>query len=113
MAPLKKATIRRVSIALLVPGIAGMFWAGTIRASYLDTLPKRPLPEQLRTVPRNIGGTVIYQTEDESALLTRVDIASGSIFLVGAFLGIVYLRRWGMRRMLENDEDEALAEEGR
>jgi hypothetical protein len=56
---------------------------------------------------------VVYQTEDESALLTRVDIASGVIFLVGAALGLIYLRRWGMRRMLENDEDEALAEEGR
>jgi hypothetical protein len=113
MAPLKKATIRHLSIALLVPSIAGMIWAGTIRANYLDTLPKRPVFEQMRVVPRNIGGTVVYQTEEESALITRIDIASGAIFLVGAFLGIVYLRRWGMRRMLENDEDQALVEEQR
>jgi hypothetical protein len=113
MASLKKATIKQISIALLVPSIAGMIWAGTIRASYLDTLPKRPVFEQLRVVPRNIGGTVVYQTEQESSLLTRIDIVSAAIFLVGALFGIVYLRRWGMRQMLENDEDQALAEEGR
>jgi hypothetical protein len=113
MVPLKKATIRHLSVALLVPGIAGMIWAGAIRANYLDTLPKHPVFEQMRVVPRTIGGTVIYQTDEEGALLTRLDIASGAIFMAGAFLGIVYLRRWGMRRMLENDEDQALAEEGR
>jgi hypothetical protein len=77
---------------------------------YLDTMPKWPSPQELRTVPRNIHGTVVYQTAKEDRELNLMEYSSVGVFLVGLGLGLVYLEKWGARQARVVEEDEALTE---
>jgi hypothetical protein len=77
-----------------------------ISTDYLDTMPKLPAPEQMRIVPRNINGRVVYQTAAEDQKLTLIEDCSVGIFLVGLGLGLVYLERWGGYRARELEEEE-------
>jgi hypothetical protein len=63
------ATLRFFSLLFLLPGLAGMLASATISTYYLNTLPKSPAPEEMRLTPRNIHGTVVYQTPDENRRL--------------------------------------------
>ena len=75
--------------------------SAVISTTYLNSMPKSPASEELRTVPRNINGTVIYQTELEDHRLSLVEDSSVGVFLVGLLMGLVYLERWGNDRSAE------------
>jgi hypothetical protein len=62
-------------------------------------------------IPRNIHGTVIYQTEDEDRKLSLLEDGSVVVFLIGLGFGLVYLRRWGISQALAGEEDDKLAEQ--
>lgn len=101
------ATLKFFSLLFLLPGLAGLIIASMVSAHYLDTLPKSPAPDEMRIMPRNIHGTVVYQTVKENRQLNLLDYASVGVFVVGLGLGVVYLAKWGIVRALgaENEED--------
>jgi hypothetical protein len=57
--------------------------------------------------PRNIHGTVVYQTEDEDRRLTRNRIhVHGCFLLVGLGLSLAYLRKWGIVHAIKAEAEE-------
>jgi hypothetical protein len=104
------ARLRVISLTLLLPGLAGLIVSAMFSVHYLDTMPKWPSPQELRTVPRNIHGTVVYQTAKEDRELNLMEYSSVGVFLVGLGLGLVYLEKWGARQARVVEEDEALTE---
>jgi hypothetical protein len=107
------AALRILALVFLLPGLAGLVVSAVISTSYLDTLPRSPAPEQLRVVPRNIHGTVVYQTEKEDRRLSLMEDSSVAVFVIGLGLGLFYLARWGNVRSSElelDDEDLSPAE---
>jgi len=104
------ARLRVISLTLLLPGLAGLIVSAMFSVHYLDTMPKWPSPQELRTVPRNIHGTVVYQTAKEDRELNLMEYSSVGVFLVGLGLGVVYLEKWGARQARVVEEDEALTE---
>ena len=104
------ARLRVISLTLLLPGLAGLIVSAMFSVHYLDTMPKWPSPDELRTVPRNIHGTVVYQTAKEDRELNLMEYSSVGVFLVGLGLGLVYLEKWGARQARVVEEDEALTE---
>jgi hypothetical protein len=103
-------TLRYTALSFLLPGLAGLVFSAMISTHYLDTLPKIPVPQELRMTPRNIHGTVVYQTKGEDGKLSAIEYSSVGIFLVGFGLGLVYLEKWGSARARETEEDEKLSE---
>ncbi len=89
-----------------MPGLAGLIVSAMISVRYLERLPTMPDPAELRMTPRNIHGTVVYQTTDEDLRLTIMEDTSVSVFLVGLGLGLVYLRIWGTSNAINANEDE-------
>ncbi len=104
------ARLRVISLTLLLPGLAGLIISAMFSVHYLDTMPKWPSPQELRTVPRNIHGTVVYQTAKEDRELNLMEYSSVGVFLVGLGLGLVYLEKWGARQARVVEEDDALTE---
>lgn len=100
------AALRFTSLLFLLPGLAGLLIAATVSTQYLDTLPKWPAPAESRITPRNIHGTVVYQTIEEDRRLSILEYGSVGVFLVGLGLGLVYLEKWGSSRAHEPGEDE-------
>lgn len=96
----------------MLPGLAGLILSGILSTSYLNTLPRVPDPSGMRLIPRNIHGTVIYQTGPEDRRLDALEYSSVSIFAVGLGMGLVYLRKWGIARAIDAEDDEFAAEEG-
>jgi len=92
-------TLKAISLALIMPGLAGLIAAAMLSVHYLDTMPRWPSPEEMRTIPRNIHGVVVYQTEPEDRNLNLVEYSSVGVFVVGLGLGLVYLEKWGARQM--------------
>jgi len=87
-----------------------------ISTQYLETLPRDPIPADMRMIPRNIHGTVVYQTEQEDRRLTLFEDSSVAVFVLGLGLGLVYLRKWGIAQALgaeEGDDLDNLAEHAR
>jgi hypothetical protein len=105
-----RATLKFFSLMFLLPGIAGLVVSAMISLNYGSTMPKWPVPEQSRTVPRSINGQVIYQTEEEDLRLNEIEFVSVGVFLVGATLGLVYLGKWGMARAMASDDEDAANE---
>jgi hypothetical protein len=103
------ATLRFISLLFLLPGLGGLVVSAVISTSYLDTLPRTPVVEEMRVVPRNIHGTVIYQTKEEDRRLSVVEDSSVGVFVVGLALGLIYLERWGSVRSSELDLDDDLS----
>jgi hypothetical protein len=112
MSPENLPRLRLFSLGCLLPGIFGLILATTVSTRYMDTLPRFPDPEHMRTVPRNISGYVVYQTEEEARRLDLTEYSSVSVFLVGLVSGLIYLRKWGLVRILEAEDEEFLPEEG-
>jgi len=104
--------LRFFSLLFLLPGLAGLLYSATVSTSYLQNLPKTPQPAEMRLIPRNIHGIVIYQTQDEDRRLTVMEDASLGVFLVGLTLGLVYLRKWGMAHALGAEDEELARESG-
>jgi len=102
------AAMRRISLALILPGLAGLIVSSMISVHYLDTMPRWSSAQQFRTVPRNIHGIVVYQTPAEDKLLNLFEYISIGVFLPGLALGLVYLEKWSSRQPKALDEDEFL-----
>lgn len=106
------STLRFFSLLFLLPGLAGLLFSAMVSTSYLQDLPKTPVPAEMRMTPRNIHGTVVYQTEQEDQRLTVMEDSSVGVFLVGLILGLVYLRKWGIEHALNADDDDMVEEGG-
>lgn len=106
------STLRFFSLLFLLPGLAGLLFSAMVSTSYLQNLPKTPVPAEMRMTPRNIHGTVVYQTEQEDQRLTLLEDSSVAVFLVGLVLGLVYLRKWGIVHALSADDEEMAEEAG-
>ncbi|MGA2636057.1 MAG: hypothetical protein ABSF16_17625 [Terracidiphilus sp.] len=106
MKPAQMGTLKFFSLLFLLPGLAGLIVSAMISTHYLDTLPKWPAPDQMRITPRNIHGTVVYQTVEEDSQLNLLEYSSVGIFLLGLGLGVVYLAKWGIVRALGADDEE-------
>ena len=104
------AKLRIISLTFLLPGLAGLILSATVSVHYLETFPRFPAPQVHRTVPRNIHGTVVYQTVQEDVLLNLIEFSSVGVFLTGFSLGLVYLEKWGARQARVSEEDETLTE---
>jgi hypothetical protein len=102
------AALKGIALILMLPGLAGLIVSAMISAHYLDRMPRWPSPSELRTVPRNIHGTVVYQTAAENLRLNVIEFSSVGVFLVGLGLGLVYLEKWGVHQA--TDEEESMAE---
>jgi hypothetical protein len=84
-----------------------------VSTEYLQTLPRMPQPADMRMVPRNIHGTVVYETQEEDRRLTILEDASVVVFLIGLGFGVVYLRKWGIAQALAGEDEDNLAEQPR
>ena len=104
------ATLGFFSLLFLLPGLAGLVISAMVSTHYMDTLPKSPAPEELRTTPRNINGYVVYQTVEEDQRLTFLEYTSMGVFVIGLGLGLVYFEKWGNYRSREAEEDNELSE---
>jgi hypothetical protein len=104
------ATLRHFSLLFLLPGLAGLIVSAMISMHYLETLPKWPAPEEMRTTPRNIHGSVVYETVEEDRRLNLMEYSSIGIFSIGLGLGLVYLEKWGVALAHAGDESEGLSE---
>lgn len=101
----KLAVLKFFALLFLLPGLAGLVFSAMVSTDYLESLPKSPIPNEQRMTPRNVHGTVIYQTEKEDQKLSVMEYGSVSVFLVGLLLGIVYLEKWSSVRQPELDSD--------
>ena len=104
------ARLKRISLILMLPGLAGLIVSAMISVHYLDTLPRCPSPADRRTVPRNIHGIVVYQTAQENKKLDLMEYSSVGVFVAGLGLGLAYLEKWGTRRSEELDVEDELTE---
>jgi hypothetical protein len=107
------ATLKLFALLFILPGLAGLIISAMISTHYLDTMPRVAVLEQSRTVPRNIHGTVVYQTEKENFQLNEIEYGSVAVFLIGLTLGLVYLEKWGATQVEDADAEEPLAESTR
>ena len=103
-------TLKFFALLFMLPGLAGLIVSAMISTHYLDTMPKFPSPEEMRMTPRNINGTVVYQTVEEDSRLNLIEYSSVGVFLIGLGLGAVYLEQWGSARSASVEEDEPLPE---
>jgi hypothetical protein len=103
------ATLKFFALLFILPGLAGLIIAANISTHYLEVLPKAPVTEEGRVVPRGIHGTVVYQTAQEDQRLTVIEYSSVGVFVVGLALGLVYLEKWGAAQAREREEDDELA----
>ncbi len=104
-------TLRFFSLLFLLPGLAGLIFSATVSTNYLETLPRQPIPAEMRMTPRNIHGVVVYQTEEQDRRLTMMEDTSVGVFVVGLTLGMVYLRKWGIAQALGAEEEEVMTPE--
>lgn len=96
------AALKFFALLFLLPGLAGLIVSAMISTHYLDTMPRQPVPEENRMVPRGIHGTTVYQTPDEDRRLNVIEYSSVGVFLVGLALGVVFLEEWaGMQSAAE------------
>jgi len=96
----------------LFPGLAGLILSTINSTRYMNVLPRDPDPDNLRMVPRNINGYIVYQTEQEDRSLDLIEYSSVGLFLIGLSVGLVYLQKWGIARAIEAEDDEFASEEG-
>ena len=106
------ARLKTYALALMLPGLAGLIVSAMISVHYLDTMPRWPSPTELRIVPRNVHGIVVYQTAKEDRMLDLAEFSSVGVFLAGLGLGLVYLEQWGARQPVRAEEDELMEDFG-
>jgi uncharacterized membrane-anchored protein YitT (DUF2179 family) len=104
------ATLKFFALLLLLPGLAGLIVSAMISTHYLDTMPRWPVLEDGRTVPRGIHGIVVYQTPEEDRKLNLIEYSSVGVFLVGLGLGLVFLEKWGSAQSSDAEEEAQLVE---
>jgi hypothetical protein len=93
------------ALLFLLPGLAGLVISAVASTNYLETMPRSPQPKQERMTPRNVHGTIIYQTAAEDRRLSAMEYGSVTVFLVGLLLGIIYLEKWSSSRQTSMDSD--------
>jgi len=98
--------LRIVALAFLLPGLAGLVISAMLSTHYLETMPRMPAPQELRMTPRNIHGTVVYQTAEEDSRLNLIEYSAVGVFVIGLGLGLVYLEQWSSARAREAEEEE-------
>jgi hypothetical protein len=102
------ATLKFFALLFLLPGLAGLIVSAMISTHYLYTLPKLPVPEQDRFVPRGIHGITVYQTPEENRKLNLMEFGSVGVFVVGLGLSVVYLEKWGSAQAHTVEDDQEL-----
>ena len=107
---MKLAALKFFALLFLLPGLAGLIISAMISTHYLDTMPKWPVPEQYRIVPRGIHGTTIYQTPEENRNLNVIEYTSVGIFVTGFVIGLIYLEKWGSLQSRAGEEESELVE---
>jgi len=107
----KLPALRFFALLLMLPGLTGLIVSAMISAHYLDTMPRMPVPAEMRLTPRNVHGIVIYQTEQEDRRLDVIEYSSVGVFVTGLGFGLVYLRKWGLSNAIEADDEGLTAEE--
>lgn len=100
-------TLKFFALLFLLSGLAGLIASATISTHYLEVMPRLPVPEQLRVVPRNIHGVTVYQTAQEDRFLNQWEYSSMGVFLVGLLLSGVYLEKWGSRQTAWGEEENS------
>ena len=108
MKPAHLATLKFFTLLFLLPGLTGLIVSSMISVHYLVTMPRGPVAAESRVVPRDIHGTVVYQTRDEDRRLSSVEYLSVGIFVVGLALGLVYLEKWGATQARYGKDDDEL-----
>jgi hypothetical protein len=103
------AVLKFFALLFLLPGLAGLILSAMISTHYLDTMPKWPVPEEHRIVPRGIHGTTVYQTAAENSRLNLIEYSSVGVFVMGLALGAVYLEKWGSLQARGDEQDSELA----
>lgn len=102
--------LKSVALTFLLPGLAGLIVCSMISVHYLDTMPRWPVPQELRTVPRGINGETVYQTAAEDRRLDLLQYSSAGVFLVGLVLSLTYLEKWGTRQLSTNEDEDLVTE---
>jgi len=114
MKAVRLASLKFFALVFLLAGLAGLITSATISTHYLEVMPQKPIPEELRVVPRSIHGVTVYQTAKEDRLLSTWEYTSVGIFLVGITLSAIYMEKWGSMQVPAGEEDEPeLAEDVR
>jgi len=104
------SALKFLALLFILPGLAGLIVSAMISTHYLDIMPRQPVAQELRTVPRNIHGTVVYQTQQEDRKLNEIEWGSVGVFLIGLVLGLTYLEKWGAAQAQDADEEESLTQ---
>jgi hypothetical protein len=94
------------SLLFLLPGLGGLVLSAVISTQYLQKLPRTPVPEEMRMIPREIHGTVVYQTDGENRALNMAEGISVTVALVGILLSIVYLEKHSSFQARSENKDE-------
>jgi hypothetical protein len=102
------ATLKFFALLFLLPGLDGLIVSAMISTRDLETMPRMPMPEQSRIVPRLIHGVTVYQTPQEDHNLNYMEYSSVGIFSVGLILGLVYLEKWGAAQTSAAEEEQLL-----
>jgi hypothetical protein len=102
----KQRLLRLVSLLFLLPGLAGLIVSAMVSTYDLEHFPRAAIPSESRMTPRNIHGTVVYQTWREDQRLTIMEDTSVGVFLIGLGLGLVYLRKWGIANAISGETDD-------
>jgi hypothetical protein len=106
MKPTHLTALRFFALLLLLPGLAGLIASAMMSTHYLEAMPRVPVMVEGRIVPREIHGTVIYQTPVENRRLNQIEFSSVGVFVVGLGLGLIYLEKWGSLQQRAGDERE-------
>ena len=101
-------TLKFFALLFLLPGLGGLIVSAMVSTHYLGTMPRWPVIEQYRVVPREIEGVTIYQTPQENRNLNLMEYSSVGVFTFGLILGLVYLEKWGSTQVAVGEEEEML-----
>lgn len=108
MMSLRLTTLKFFALLFLLPGLAGLITSAMVSTHYLETMPKLPVLEENRVIPRGIHGITVYQTPQEDRNLSLLEYSSTAVFCVGLGLGIVYLEKWGSAQVRLAEEERAM-----
>lgn len=101
--------LKLIALLFMLPGMGGLIVSTMVSTNYLDHLPKVATTQ--RHIPRNVHGVTVYQSIAEDEKLTAMEYSSVAIFLIGLFLGVLYLEKWTSYRKADSARDIDLLEE--